>query len=61
MSNATTITSGVDLPGGDVNADKEIIDVVDPIFVKLTSTIDAPAQTTTIKIRGTDKYYTSST
>ena len=62
----TTITSGIDIPGGGVG-DKEIVDVVDPIWEKVTSSayafnpIDKTNSIATITVRGTDKYLTDST
>ena len=63
----TTITSGVNIPGGTVSSDAVAVDVVRPIFTKLSSTASAidPANkassTATIKFKGTDTYFKAST
>ena len=63
---ATTITSGVDIPGGTTPDDAKVVDVVDPIWKKISSSASAidPANkessTATIKFKGTDTYFASS-
>ena len=59
LNDGITITSGIDIPGGDID-DSEIVDVVDPLWEKVSSSAYAEGQTATITIRGTDKYYASS-
>ena len=57
---ATTITSGVNIPGGVSPDDEKIVDVVDPIWQKVaTSSADPVKRTANIVIRGTDKYLES--
>ena len=63
---ATTITSGIDIPGGDVSGDGTVVDVVDPIWEKVSSSAyafdptDKTKSIATITVKGTDKYYASS-
>ena len=56
---ATTITSGVNIPGGTSPSDAQVVDVVAPIWQKVSSTVDVAGQTATITFKGTDTYYTS--
>ncbi len=64
---ATTITSGVDIPGGTTPDDAKVVDVVDPIWEKISSSAsaidpaDKTSSTATVKFRGTDTYFTEST
>ena len=64
---ATTITSGVNIPGGTTPDDAKAVDVVDPIWEKISSSAsaidpaDKTSSTATIKFRGTDTYFTEST
>ena len=63
---ATTITSGVNIPGGISPDDAKVVDVVDPIWEKISSSASAidPANkassTATVKFKGTDTYFASS-
>ena len=59
-NNATTLTSGVNILGGSTSTDSKIVDVVDPLVEKISSTINAPAKTSTVKFKVTDKYFDSS-
>ena len=60
-NNAKTITSGIDVIGDiDQGGDAEVIDVVDPVWEKVESSANAINKTATIKVKGTDKYYASS-
>ena len=58
---AKTITSGVNILGGSTATDTRVVDVVAPLVEKLSSTINAPAKTATVKFKVTDKYFDSST
>ena len=58
---AKTITSGVNILGGSTATDTRVVDVVDPLVTKLSSTTNAPAKTATVKFKVTDKYFDSST
>ena len=64
-NSATTITSGVNIPGGTSPSDAKVVDVVKPIWEKMSSTARAidPANhepsTATITFKGTDSYYAS--
>ena len=64
-NNALTITSGIEVKGEDgtgteITGDGTIVDVVDPIWEKVSSTASAADQTATITVKGTDKYFASS-
>ena len=59
-NNATTLTSGVNILGGSVSTDSKVVDVVDPLVEKISSTINAQAKTSTVKFKVTDKYFDSS-
>ena len=59
-NNAITITSGIDLPGGDASNGGTVIDVVNPIWEKVSATIDEINGIATVNLRGTDKYFASS-
>ena len=59
-NNAMTITSGIDLPGGDASNGGTVIDVVNPIWEKVSATIDEINGIATVNLRGTDKYFASS-
>ena len=59
-NNATTLTSGVNILGGSASTDSKVVDVVDPLVEKISSTINAPAKTSTVKFKVTDKYFDSS-
>ena len=59
-NNATTLTSGVNILGGSVSTDSKVVDVVDPLVEKISSTINAPAKTSTVKFKVTDKCFDSS-
>ena len=54
----TTITSGVSIPAG--TGSDTIVDVVDPLIEKISSTVDAPSKTATLNFKVTDKYFASS-
>ena len=57
---ATTITSGISIPGGAVG-EEEIVDVVDPLVEKMTSNVDVANKTAEITFKATDKYFENST
>ena len=59
-NNAITITSGIEIKGEEITGDGTIVDVVDPIWEKVSSTSSANGQTATIIVKGTDKYFASS-
>ena len=62
----TTLVSGVDNPGGTTPDDEVVVDVVDPLWEKVSSSASAinPADKTssiaTITVKATDKYYLTS-
>ena len=56
----TTITSGINILAGDVTTDGKVVDVVDPIWERVSSTANAASQTASITVKGTDKYFKSS-
>ena len=58
-NNATTITSGINIPGG--AGEEEIVDVVDPLIEKMTSNVDVANKTAEITFKATDKYFANST
>ena len=58
-NNATTITSGINLPGG--TGTGEVVDVVQPLVEKITSTVDPAAGTAALTFKATDKFFASST
>ena len=69
---AKTITTGVDIPGGTFPENAKVIDVVDPIWERVSSSalakqpsdavdIEAKTGTATITFRGTDSYFANST
>ena len=58
-NNATTITSGINIPGG--AGEEEIVDVVDPLVEKMTSNVDVANKTAEITFKATDKYFANST
>ena len=63
---AKTITSGVNIPGGTSPTDSDVVDVVDPVWKKVSSSAsaidpdDKTSSTATLVFRGTDSYYASS-
>ena len=59
-NNAVTITSGIEVKGEPVTGDGTIVDVVDPIWERESSSASAADQTATITVKGTDKYFASS-
>ena len=59
-NNAITITSGLEVKGEENNGNGTVVDVVDPIWEKVSSTASAADQTATITVKGTDKYFASS-
>ena len=58
-NNAVTLTSGISLPGGTGTA--EVVDVVQPLVEKISSSVDANAKTATVIFKATDKYFANST
>ena len=64
---ATTITSGINIPGGTTPDDAQAVDVVDPIWQKISSSayaFDPTDKTTsiaTVTFKGTDSYFANST
>ena len=58
-NNATTLTSGISLPGG--SGTEEVVDVVDPLVERITSNVDVDAKTATVTFKATDKYFADST
>lgn len=59
-NNAFTITSGIDIAGEKLGTDGKIVDVVDPIWERVSSSASAADQTATITVKGTDKYFKES-
>lgn len=59
-NNAFTITSGINIAGEKLGTDGKVVDVVDPIWEKVSSSASAADQTATITVRGTDKYFKAS-
>ena len=55
-NDATSITSGIDIPGGEVTDITEI-DVVQPLWERTSFTTDIHNKTATITLKGTDKYF----
>ena len=58
-NDATTLTSGISLPGG--TGAEEVVDVVDPLVEKITSNVDVANKTATMTFKATDKYFENST
>ena len=58
-NSATTITSGVQIPGG--SGTGTVVDVVQPLVKKESSSAYAIEQTATLKFNVTDKYFKAST
>ena len=58
-NDATTITSGISLPGG--TGTEEVVDVVDPLVEKISSNVDVANKTATLTFKVTDKYFANST
>ena len=56
----TTITSGINILAGETTTDGKVVDVVDPIWERVSSTANAGSQTASITVKGTDKYFKSS-
>ena len=56
---ATTITSGLNILAGDPG-EATVVDVVDPIWEKVSSSVDVDAKTATATVKVTDKYFASS-
>ena len=56
----TTITSGINILAGETTTDGKVVDVVDPIWERVSSTANAGSQTVSITVKGTDKYFKSS-
>ena len=56
---ATTLTSGINLPGG--SGTEEVVDVVQPFVEKMTSNVNVDAKTATVTFKVTDKYFVNST
>ena len=67
VNTATTITSGVNIPGGTVPDDAKVVDVVAPVWKKVSSSANAidpedkTSSTSTITFKGTDTYYAGNT
>ena len=67
VNTATTITSGVNIPGGTVPDDAKVVDVVAPVWKKVSSSANAidpedkTSSTATITFKGTDTYYAGNT
>ena len=59
-NNAITITSGIDVAKDNLGTDGKIVDVVDPIWERVSSSASTANQTATITVKGTDKYFESS-
>ena len=58
-NSATTITSGITLPGG--AGTEEVVDVVDPLVEKISSSVDTANKTAEVTFKVTDKYFANST
>ena len=58
-NNATTLTSGITLPGG--AGTEEVVDVVDPLVEKISSSVDTANKTAEMTFKVTDKYFANST
>ena len=58
-NNEKTITSGINIPGGSGNG--QVVDVVDPLVEKISSSANAINKTATVKFKVTDKYFAKST
>ena len=58
-NNATTLTSGISLPGG--TGTEEVVDVVRPLVEKVSSNVDVANKTATVTFKATDKYFANST
>ena len=56
---ATTLTSGITIPGG--TGSQEVVDVVEPYVQKMSSTVNAVAKTASITVRISDRYFNKST
>ena len=56
---AKTITSGITIPGG--SGSEQVVDVVEPYVQKMSSTVNAVAKTASIKVRISDRYFSTST
>ena len=54
-NNGTSITSGIDIPGGNTG-EEEIVDVVKPIWKRESLVVDTANGVATLKITGSDKY-----
>ena len=58
-NNATTLTSGITLPGG--AGTEEVVDVVDPLVEKISSSVDTANKTAEMTFKVTDKYFANNT
>ena len=56
---ATTLTSGITIPGG--TGSQEVVDVVEPYVQKMSSSVNAVAKTASITVRISDRYFNKST
>ena len=56
---ATTLTSGITIPGG--TGSQEVVDVVEPYVQKMSSSVNAVAKTASITVRISDRYFANST
>ena len=59
-NDAITLTSGISVKGGTTSGSSTVVDVVDPIWERVSSSASAANQTATITVKGTDKYFKSS-
>ena len=59
-NDAITLTSGISVKGGTTSGSSTVVDVVDPIWKRVSSSASAANQTATITVKGTDKYFKSS-
>ena len=57
QNDAITLTSGISVKGGTTSGSSKIVDVVDPIWERVSSSASAANQTATITVKGTDKYF----
>ena len=56
---ATTLTSGITIPGG--SGSEQVVDVVEPYVQKMSNTVNAAAKTASITVRISDRYFSTST
>ena len=58
-NDATTLTSGISLPGG--VGTEEVVDVVQPLVESISTSVDVANKTAEITFKATDKYFANST